>query len=69
MAGNLLFLAEAQEQYDAKLEKSHEKPNDYTWKISWRNVAAFLYMHGATIYGLYLLFSGQVMLRTIVFSK
>lgn len=30
---------------------------DYEWKIVWRNVIAFLYLHISSLYGLYLMFT------------
>lgn len=48
-----------------------DKPEEerYEWKISWRNVLAFIYLHGATLYCTFLLLTGHVMLSTFIWSK
>ena len=45
------------------------KAQQYPWKIVWRNVFAFAYLHYAAIRGFYLLFTGQLMFYTFVWSE
>ncbi|KAI5638870.1 acyl-CoA desaturase 2 [Phthorimaea operculella] len=47
---------------------AYGKRRDYEWQIVWRNVLAFIYLHGAATYGFYLIFTGKVMLNTILFA-
>ncbi|XP_054266123.1 acyl-CoA Delta-9 desaturase-like [Macrosteles quadrilineatus] len=42
--------------------------SEYHWEIVWRNVAAFIYLHGAAVYGLLLLLTGRVHPLTLLFS-
>jgi len=37
-------------------------------KIAWRNVIFFIYLHLAAVYGLFLVFTGQIMWETIVWG-
>lgn len=45
------------------------KPNDdkkkYKWRIVWRNVIAFIYLHVGAVYGLYLMLSGAKLLTIL----
>lgn len=65
MLGSTVLLADAQpqEKQDAK-QQPHG--SQYTWDISWRNVAVFIYIHGATLHGIYLGLTGQIMLYTFL---
>lgn len=51
-----------------KTSKDTETEKKYTWKIVWRNVIAFAYLHIGAFYGLYLFFAGAK-LWTSIFSK
>lgn len=48
---------------------AQSKPNDdkkkYQWKIVWRNVIAFIYLHVGAVYGLYLCVSGAKFLTVL----
>ncbi|CAK1540458.1 unnamed protein product [Leptosia nina] len=46
----------------------NEKRRDYEWQIVWRNVLAFIYLHVGTLYGLYLIFTGQAKIVTVFFG-
>ncbi|XP_066580981.1 acyl-CoA Delta-9 desaturase-like [Prorops nasuta] len=46
-------------------ETPQSKQPKYKWKIVWRNVIAFLYLHIGALYGLYLLFTGAKGLTAI----
>lgn len=37
------------------LQNTQNSPPKYKWKIVWRNVIAFLYLHLGALYGLYIL--------------
>lgn len=50
------------------LEAQKSDKSKYTWKIVWRNVIAFVYLHVGALYGLYLFFHGAKIL-TVVWSK
>lgn len=77
----LLLSAEAEvDQSDQKRESSNYSSSDarfreilveeqYKWKISWRNVIAFIYLHAISLYGLFLLLTGQVRLITFLWSE
>ncbi|XP_076174910.1 acyl-CoA Delta-9 desaturase isoform X2 [Ptiloglossa arizonensis] len=62
----------ATENSDAQVsasQKSSSSPKKYKWKIVWRNVIVFLYLHLASLYGLYLMFfalKGQTILWTLL---
>ena len=45
------------------------KPDPYAWRIVWRNVLFFAYLHYATIRGLYLMFTCQLHLYTFLWGK
>ncbi|XP_026752155.2 acyl-CoA Delta-9 desaturase-like isoform X2 [Galleria mellonella] len=47
---------------------SEQKNRSHEWQIVWRNVLAFVYMHIAALYGLYLIFTGKARLWTYVFG-
>lgn len=38
-------------------------------QIVWRNVIVFVIMHSITFYGVYLIFSFNIKLATLIFSK
>ncbi|EEB11651.1 fatty acid desaturase, putative [Pediculus humanus corporis] len=40
----------------------------YEWKISWRNVFGFIYLHGGFFYAIYLIGSGQAKLFTTLWN-
>ncbi|CAB0040967.1 unnamed protein product [Trichogramma brassicae] len=42
-----------------------ENNKKYPWKIVWRNVIAFLYLHFGALYGLYLFFDGAKFLTVL----
>ncbi|XP_045447448.1 acyl-CoA Delta-9 desaturase-like [Melitaea cinxia] len=44
------------------------KRRDYEWQIVWRNVLAFIYLHVATLYAFYLIFTGRAKGITVVFG-
>lgn len=44
------------------------KNSQYRWKIVWRNVIAFVYLHIGALYGFYLFFTGAKFL-TLIWSK
>jgi len=51
---------------------SKSKPinsSSYKWEIVWRNVIWYIVLHALTIYGLYLILSGQIYLKTLIFCK
>lgn len=48
--------------------KSNKSKSKYKWKIVWRNVIAFLYLHISAVYGLYLCFTGAKLI-TVIYSK
>ncbi|KAL4715467.1 hypothetical protein ACJJTC_009093 [Scirpophaga incertulas] len=48
--------------------RMHIKNRDYEWQIVWRNVLAFVYLHAASLYAVYLVLSGRCMLKTVVFA-
>lgn len=37
------------------LKKAEDSQSEYQWKIVWRNVIAFVYLHVGAVYGLYLM--------------
>lgn len=41
----------------------------YQWHIVWRNVIAFMYLHYACLYGLYLIVTGNTCLPTFPFCE
>ncbi|XP_061382401.1 acyl-CoA Delta-9 desaturase-like [Danaus plexippus] len=41
---------------------------DYEWQIVWRNVLAFVYLHMATLYGIYLILIGKTKILTLIFA-
>lgn len=45
------------------------KPDPYAWKIVWRNVLAFVYLHYAAIRGIHLIFTGQLHFYTYLWSE
>ncbi|XP_026483469.2 acyl-CoA Delta-9 desaturase-like [Vanessa tameamea] len=47
---------------------SQGKRRDYEWQIVWRNVLAFIYLHVATFYAFYLIFTGRTKIFTISFA-
>ncbi|XP_033310014.1 acyl-CoA Delta-9 desaturase isoform X1 [Bombus vancouverensis nearcticus] len=47
------------------VEKSSNTESSYEWKIVWRNVIAFTYLHIGAIYGLYLAFTSAKYQTTI----
>lgn len=49
-------------------QKSLRSKSKYKWKIVWRNVIAFLYLHISAVYGLYLCFTGAKLI-TVIYSK
>ncbi|CAK9795435.1 Acyl-CoA Delta-9 desaturase [Anthophora quadrimaculata] len=40
------------------IQKSSTPKQKYQWKIVWRNVIAFIYLHVGSLYGIYCLFNG-----------
>lgn len=42
---------------------------EFPVQIVWRNVGLFAYLHLATIFGLYLFVTGQVMWKTAIWGK
>ncbi|XP_014252807.1 acyl-CoA Delta(11) desaturase-like isoform X1 [Cimex lectularius] len=62
-----LFLTEA--EVISKTPTTTQEPTkpQYEWKIVWRNVLAFAYLHIGAFYGLYLLFT-QALAQTILFT-
>uniref|UniRef100_A0A8D8V0D8 Acyl-CoA Delta(11) desaturase n=1 Tax=Cacopsylla melanoneura TaxID=428564 RepID=A0A8D8V0D8_9HEMI len=47
-------------------EKRTPSTNSYRWKIVWRNLIAFVYLHASALYGLYLILTfNQVQLSTV----
>ncbi|CAK9820781.1 Acyl-CoA Delta-9 desaturase [Anthophora plagiata] len=40
------------------IQKSSTPKQKYQWKIVWRNVIAFVYLHLGSLYGIYLMFNG-----------
>lgn len=58
------------EQNDKLSNHDDFDENDpYKWRISWRNVLAFIYLHAASFYGLGLILTGYVQLYTFLFGK
>ncbi|XP_028032405.1 stearoyl-CoA desaturase 5-like [Bombyx mandarina] len=57
-----------EEDYVASLNSTERKNRNYEWQIVWRNVFAFIYLHAATLYGIYLMFTGKVKLWTVLFA-
>ncbi|XP_068972633.1 acyl-CoA Delta-9 desaturase-like isoform X1 [Bombus flavifrons] len=49
--------AEKTNNQELLVEKSSNTESSYEWKIVWRNVIAFIYLHIGAIYGLYLTFT------------
>lgn len=47
--------AEKSATQNLSLQKTQGTKPKYQWKIVWRNVIAFIYLHGGAVYGLYLL--------------
>ncbi|KAK6629878.1 hypothetical protein RUM43_003699 [Polyplax serrata] len=47
-------------------QKAVSSRDEYEWKISWRNVLAFMYLHGAFLYSVFLLTTGHVKLLTFL---
>ncbi|KAM3964087.1 acyl-CoA Delta-9 desaturase [Aphomia sociella] len=45
-----------------------QKNRSHEWQIVWRNVLAFMYLHTATLYGLYLIFTGKIKASTVIFG-
>nr|XP_022906819.1 acyl-CoA Delta(11) desaturase-like [Onthophagus taurus] len=69
IAGSPIFINEAtRSAEDAKLtqfvkpQNQEVKQNAYQWKIVWRNVFAFIYLHYAVLHGLYFVFTRNVLL-------
>ncbi|KAJ1522373.1 hypothetical protein ONE63_002662 [Megalurothrips usitatus] len=52
----------------ATVTAADAKEDPYAWKIVWRNVLAFVYLHYASVVGFYLMFTGQPMLKTYLFT-
>lgn len=50
-------------------DRLSQEGEQYEWKISWRNVIAFLYLHMAAVYGLLLLLTGNIKFYTFLFGK
>lgn len=48
--------------------KSKDDKKKYQWKIVWRNVIAFIYLHVGAVYGLYLCLTGAKFL-TVLWCK
>ena len=42
---------------EPSLSKVKSDEQKYKWHIVWRNVIAFVYIHAAAVYGLYLVFT------------
>ncbi|XP_033226668.1 (11Z)-hexadec-11-enoyl-CoA conjugase-like [Belonocnema kinseyi] len=42
---------------ELSLSKARSDEKKYKWHVVWRNVIAFVYIHGAAVYGLYLVFT------------
>ena len=51
-----------------KSDSKDKKSIKYPWKIVWRNVIAFAYLHIGALYGFYLFFSGAKFL-TLLWSE
>lgn len=49
-------------------KKLGPKEPNYEWKIVWRNVIAFVYLHVGALYGFYLFFAGAKFL-TLLWSE
>ncbi|XP_008205135.1 (11Z)-hexadec-11-enoyl-CoA conjugase [Nasonia vitripennis] len=70
-----LFLEAAQQGIPEEKPVSNSKPtyleaqksdkSKYTWKIVWRNVIAFVYLHVGALYGFYLFFHGAKILTVL----
>lgn len=58
-------LAEPASPVKSAVKKSKQQSPKYQWKIVWRNVIAFVYLHVAMLYGLYLLVTGAKFLTTV----
>jgi fatty-acid desaturase len=43
---------------------------DQTFPIQlvWRNIVLFVYLHGAALYGMYLLLTGHIMIQTVIWG-
>ncbi|KAF7991210.1 hypothetical protein HCN44_002772 [Aphidius gifuensis] len=50
---------------DTKNDDNKKNTRKYKWQIVWRNVVAFIYLHGGALYGLYLMFTGAKLLSTV----
>ncbi|XP_035732219.1 acyl-CoA Delta(11) desaturase-like isoform X2 [Vespa mandarinia] len=46
-------------------QKSLRSKSKYKWKIVWRNVIAFLYLHISALYGFYMCFTGAKLITVI----
>lgn len=60
--------AEKTNNQELLVEKSSNTESNYEWKIVWRNVIAFIYLHIGAIYGLYLTFT-SVKFQTNIWRK
>lgn len=57
---------------DPKSELTQFKPGNqksYKWDIVWFNLIGFAVLHLATLYGYYLMFTGEVKFATLLWSK
>ncbi|KAK3910909.1 Acyl-CoA Delta(11) desaturase [Frankliniella fusca] len=52
----------------AGAQPARPAPEPYAWKIVWRNVLAFVYLHYAALRGLFLFFTGGIMFPTYMWS-
>lgn len=53
----------------ALLGKKTAEPDPYAWRIVWRNVLFFVYLHYASVRGLWLFFSLQMHVYTYIWSE
>lgn len=54
---------------DSQSKYLDQEKDNYKWKISWRNVTAFAYLHSAGVYGALLMLTGYTKLYTILFGR
>nr|AGO45840.1 acyl-CoA desaturase HvirGATD [Heliothis virescens] len=68
LMANTMLSSKLQDHEDIRYAEPRKPNRDYEWQVVWRNVLAFVYLHVAAVYGLYLMFTFKVKLYTILFG-
>lgn len=67
LAVNMTLNSKLQDN-DLNYQPPQKENRDYEWQIVWRNVLAFVYLHAAAVYGIYLMVTGRAKMWTVVFT-